>query len=58
MQTVASKSPLGWALVHKIEGNKDFDPEVLELDGEDVRKAKKELITYNSKFLFAVLFPF
>ena len=45
MQTVASKSPLGWALVHKIEETKDFDMEILVMDGEKVRKAEKELIT-------------
>ena len=40
MQTVASKSPLGWAVVHKIEGTKDFDPDVVDLDGEEVRCAR------------------
>ena len=49
MQTVASKSPLGWAVVHKIEGTNNFDPDVVDLNGEDVRKAEKELISYNSE---------
>ena len=40
MQTVASKSPLGWAVVHRVEGTKDFDPDVIDLNGEDVRKAE------------------
>ena len=40
MQTVASNSPLGWAVVHKVEGTKDFDPDVIDLNGEDVRKAE------------------
>ena len=44
MQAVASKSSLGWALVYKIKGTKDFNKEVLDLDGEEVRKAEKELI--------------
>ena len=47
MQTVARKSPLGWAVVHKIEGTKDFDPDVVDLNEEDVRKVEKELIAYN-----------
>ena len=57
MQTVAIKSPLDWALVHKIKGTKDFDPEVLNLDGEDVRKAEKELITYNTEFFVSDFSP-
>ena len=58
MQTVASKSLLGWAVVHKIEGTKDFDPDVVILDGDEVRKAEKELIAYNSEFFAFNLSPF
>ena len=57
MQTVASKSPLGWAVVHKIEGAKDFDPDVVDLDGYEVRKAEKELIAYNSESFAVNLSP-
>ena len=67
MQTVASKSPLDWPLVHKIEGSKvdhhakkcglgsilcytqDFDPTVIDLNKDDVRKAEKDLMAYNSE---------
>ena len=57
MQTVASKSPLGWAVVHKIEGTKDFDTDVVDLNGEEVRKAEKELIAYNSESFAFKLSP-
>ena len=56
MQTVASKSPLGWAVVHKIEGTKDFDKEVIDLDGEEVRKVEKDLVAYNSECTVSNLF--
>ena len=48
---------MGWALVHKIKGTKVFDKEVLDLDGEEVRKAEKELITYNSEFFVSDFSP-
>ena len=56
MQTVASKSPLGWAVVHKIEGTKDFDKEIIDLDGEEVRKVEKDLVAYNSECTVSNLF--
>ena len=49
MQTVASKSPLGWALAHKIKGTKDFDKKVIDLDGEEVRKAERDLVVHDSE---------
>ena len=49
MQTVASKSPLGWAVVRKLESFLDFDTEVIGLNGEEGRRAEKELISYNSE---------
>ena len=36
-------------MVRKLEGFMDFDPEVIDLNGEEVRKAEKELIAYNSE---------
>ena len=60
MQTVASKSPLGWSVVHKLEGSVDFDKDIIDMDGEEVRKAEKELVAYNSEctFPFDFLFKF
>ena len=58
MQTVARKSPLGWAVVHKIEGTKDFKPDVVHMNGEEFRKAEKELIAYNSESFVFNLPPF
>ena len=62
MQTVASKSPLGWAVVRKLEGSLDFDLEVIDFNGEEVRRAEKELIAYNSESLAfslsLILYPF
>ena len=57
MQTVASKSPLDWTIVHKIEGTKDFDKKVLDFDGKVVRKVEKELITYNTEFFVSDFSP-
>ena len=58
MQMVASKSPSGLAVVHKFKGTKDFDLDVVDLYGEEVRKAEKELIVYNSESFVFNLFPF
>ena len=32
-----------------MEADPDFDKNVIGIDGEDVRKAEKELVQYNSK---------
>ena len=58
MQTVASKSPLGWAVVHKLEGSVDFDKDIIDMDGEEVRKAEKDLVAYNSECTFPFDFLF
>ena len=43
MHSMDSESPLGGALVHKIEGYKNFVKNVLGLDEEKVRKLRIEL---------------
>ena len=49
MQTMASKSPLGWSLVKRIKDNPDYEKSDLGINGKDVRTWEKELVSYNSK---------
>ena len=37
-------------MVHKMEGTKNFDPDVINFSEEEVRKAEKGLIAYNSEY--------
>ena len=41
MQVVASKSPLGWALVRRIEADPDYEKSIIGIDGDEVRKWEK-----------------
>ena len=49
MQVVTSKSPLGWALVCRIDADPDYEKSFLGIDGDEVWKWEKEMVTYNSK---------
>ena len=50
---MVSKSPLGWNLVRRIEVNPDYEKSFLGIDGEEVRKWEKDMVTYNKDMLAA-----
>ena len=37
-----------------MEADPDFDKDIIGMDGEDVRKAEKELVQYNSELEFGL----
>ena len=49
MQTIVSKSQLGWTLVSRIEDDPDYEKAGLGINGKDIRTWEKELVSYNSK---------
>ena len=49
IQTIASKYPLRWTLVKRIEDNPDYKKADLGIDGKDVRAWEKKLVSYNSR---------
>jgi hypothetical protein len=53
MQVVASKSPLAWKTVKKLEGSEDFDKEKLGIDEKEVRDAEKALMLYEKEIAAA-----
>ena len=54
MQVVASKSPLAWKTVKKMEGSGEFNKEKLGVGEKDVRAAEKELMQYEKDIAAAV----
>lgn len=54
MQVVASKSPLAWKTVKKMEGSGEFNKEQLGIGEKDVRTAEKELMQYERDIAAAV----
>ena len=53
MQVVVSKSPLSWNLVRRIEVDPDYEMAFLGIDGEEVRKWEKDMVTCNKDMLAA-----
>ena len=53
MQVVASKSPLGWNLVHRIKVKPNYEKSFLGIDGDKVQKWEKDMVTYNKDMLAA-----
>jgi hypothetical protein len=54
MQVVASKSPLAWKTVKRMEGAGEFDKEQLGIGEKEVRGAEKELMQYEKEIAAAV----
>ena len=50
---MVSKSPLGWNLVRRHKVDPDCEKSFLDIDGEEVRKWEKDMVTYNKDMLAA-----
>ena len=50
MQFIGDTMPLGWDLVRHMESNPKIDPK-LGIDGAEVRKQEKDMMTYQSEWL-------
>ena len=50
---MVSKSPLGWNLVRRHKVDPDCEKSFLGIDGEEVRKWEKDMVTYNKDMLAA-----
>ena len=48
MQYIGDTMPLGWDLVRHMESNPKIDPK-LGIDGDEVRKQEKDMMTYQSE---------